>query len=161
MHGFYGRILVVDLTKQEFAVEDMEGDILKAFLGGKGLGSYLLAERNPPGVDPLSAANHLIFATGPVCGSRVWGSSRYGVFTKSPQTGFYSESYAGGKVPEAMDKAGYDAVVITGKSEKPTVLVIHPEGVLFRDAGHVWGMDTHQAEDAVVKQFATKNRNGA
>jgi aldehyde:ferredoxin oxidoreductase len=161
MHGFYGRILVVDLTKQEFAVEDIEDDILKAFLGGKGIGSLLLAERNPPGIDPFSSENHMVFATGPVCGSRIWGSSRYGVFTKSPQTGFYSESYSGGRVPEAMDAAGYDAIVIKGRSKKPTVLVIHPEGVLFRDASHLWGMDTHQTEDAVVKQFATKDRNDA
>lgn len=160
MHGFYGRILVVDLTGPAYAVEDVEGNVLEAFLGGKGLGSFLLAERNPPGIDPLSAGNHLVFATGPVCGSLVWGSSRYGVFTKSPQTGMYSESYAGGRVPEAMDAAGYDAIVIKGKSAQPTVLVIHPDGVIFREAQDVWGMDTHSAENQVIKRFARADRAG-
>jgi len=160
MHGFYGRILVVDLTSQEYAVEDIEDDVLKTFLGGKGLGSHLLAERNPPGIDPFSEENLLVFATGPVSASPVWGSSRYGVFTKSPQTGFYSESYAGGKVPEAMDAAGYDAVVIKGQSARPTVLVICPTEVVFRAADDLWGMDTHQTEDVVVKRFTRKDRKG-
>ena len=56
-----------------------------------------------------------MFATGPVSGNSIWGSCRYGVFTKSPQTGFYAESYAGGKTPEAIDSCGFDAIVIHGK----------------------------------------------
>jgi aldehyde:ferredoxin oxidoreductase len=153
MHGFYGRALVADLTRQSFFVEPIEEEILREFLGGKGLASYLLAKLNPARVDPLSPDNHLIFSTGPVCGSMVWGSSRYGVFTKSPQTGFYSESYAGGRVPEAIDAAGYDAVIIKGKSNKPTVLAIDPEGAAFHEAGNIWGMDTHQTEDEVIRKF--------
>jgi aldehyde:ferredoxin oxidoreductase len=155
MHGFYGRALVADLTRQSFFVEPIEEEILREFLGGKGLASYLLAKLNPARVDPLSPDNHLIFSTGPVCGSMVWGSSRYGVFTKSPQTGFYSESYAGGRVPEAIDAAGYDAVIIKGKSNKPTVLAIDPLGVVFHEAGNIWGMDTHQTEDEVIRKFHT------
>jgi aldehyde:ferredoxin oxidoreductase len=161
MYGFYGRILAVDLTDQTFQVEDLADETLSGYLGGKGLASYLLAERNPAGVDPLSSENHLIFATGPICRSRIWGSSRYGVFSKSPQTGFYSESYAGGKVPEAMDAAGYDAVIITGKCEKPMVLTIHPEGAGFHDAHGIWGMDTHKTEDEVTKRFAKTASKGA
>ncbi len=153
MYGFYKRILVVDLQSKHFRVENAYEDVLMAFLGGKGFGSHLLLERNPPNVNPFSPDNHLIFATGPVCGSLVWGSSRYGVFTKSPQTGFYSESYAGGRVPEAVDAAGYDAIVIRGKSEAPAVLLVHPAGVDFHDAGEIWGMDTHQTEDEVVGRF--------
>lgn len=155
MHGFYGRALVADLTRQSFFVERIEEEILREFLGGKGLASCLLAKLNPAGVDPFSPENHMIFSTGPVCGSMVWGSSRYGVFTKSPQTGFYSESYAGGRVPEAIDAAGYDAVIIKGKSNKPTVLAIDPEGAAFHEAGNIWGMDTHQTEDEVIRKFHT------
>lgn len=99
MNGFYGRILFVDLTRSSFNVEAPDKEVLKGSLGGKGLASHLLLRLNPPQVDPLSPENHLIFAAGPVCGSLIWGSSRYGVFTKSPQTGFYSESYAGGRTP--------------------------------------------------------------
>jgi aldehyde:ferredoxin oxidoreductase len=123
------------------------------YLGGKGLASYLLYALNPPGVDPLSPDNRLIFATGPITNSRIWGSSRYGVFTKSPQTGFYSESYAGGKVPEAMDSSGFDAIVLFGKARRPTVVLVHPGGAEFFDAAGIWGMDTYDAEDTVNRRF--------
>jgi aldehyde:ferredoxin oxidoreductase len=88
MHGFYGRILKVDLSEEKYSVEPVMDEILEKYLGGKGLASYLLYELNPAGVDSLDPANSLIFATGPVTGSAIWGSCRYGVFTKSPQTGF-------------------------------------------------------------------------
>ena len=153
MGGFYGRILKVDLGEKKYSIEPVRDDILEKYLGGKGLASYLLYELNPPGVDPLDPANSLIFATGPVTGSAIWGSCRYGVFTKSPQTGFYSESYAGGKVPEAIASCGFDAIVIQGQSARPTVLGIHPEGVDFHEAGDIWGMDTFQAEDVVLERF--------
>ncbi len=153
MNGFYGRILKVDLSEEKYSIEPVRDEILEKYLGGKGLASYLLYELNPPGVDPLDPANSLIFATGPVTGSAIWGSCRYGVFTKSPQTGFYSESYAGGKVPEAIDSCGFDAIVMQGQSAVPTVLGIHPEGVDFHEAGDIWGMDTFQAEDAVLERF--------
>jgi aldehyde:ferredoxin oxidoreductase len=159
MHGFYGRILFVDLTRRSFSVEAPDKEVLRGALGGKGLASNLLLSLNPPQVDSLSPENHLIFATGPVCGSLVWGSSRYGVFTKSPQTGFYSESYSGGRTPEAMDAAGYDAVVIKGKSKAPTVLVIDPQGVSFQEAEDIWGMDTYESEDEAIKRFAKKSGN--
>ena len=153
MDGFYGRILKVNLSEEKYSVEFVQGRILEKYLGGKGLASYLLYELNLPGVEPLDPSNSLIFATGPVTGSAVWGSCRYGVFTKSPQTGFYSESYAGGKVPEAIDSTGFDAIVIQGQSAVPAVLGIHPEGVDFHKAGDIWGMDTFQAEDAVLERF--------
>ncbi len=149
MDGFYGRILKIDLTEKIFCIEDLDDKILSSYLGGKGLASYLLYKLNPKSVDPLSPANCLIFATGPVTDSIIWGSSRYGVFTKSPQTGFYSESYSGGKVPEAIDSTGFDAIVIMGRSKKPLVLAINPEGVDFHDAGDIWGMDTFETEDTV------------
>jgi len=157
MNGFYRRILFVDLTRTSFSVEAPDKEVLRGALGGKGLASHLLLRLNPHQVDPLSPENHLIFATGPVCGSLIWGSSRYGVFTKSPQTGFYSESYAGGRTPEALDAAGYDAVVIKGKSKTPTVLVIDPQGVAFQEAGDIWGMDTYESEDEAIKRFAKKS----
>lgn len=153
MNGFYDRILTVDMTAKTFRIDSLPGNIPEKYLGGKGLASYLLFHRNPPGVDPLAPENCLIFATGPVTGSSVWGSCRYGVFTKSPQTGFYSESYSGGKVPEAIDSTGFDAVIITGRSASPAVIVIHPEGVDFHDAGNIWGMETIRTEDAVHGRF--------
>jgi aldehyde:ferredoxin oxidoreductase len=154
MKGFYGRIIRVDLTRKKFKIDTVDDVIYEKYLGGKGLASYLLYELNPPGVDPLAPENTLIFATGPLGGSTIWGSCRYGVYTKSPLTGFFTESYAGGRTPDAMDAAGFDAVVIQGHCAKPCVLGVHPEGVDFHDAGDIWGMQTYAAEDAINERFA-------
>lgn len=153
MNGHYGKILKIDLTQKKYRTENLDETIYAQYIGGKGLASYLLYELNPPGVDPLDADNCLIFSTGPVTGSNIWGGCRYGVFTKSPQTGFYSESYSGGKVPEAIDSTGFDAIVIQGQAAGPMVLGIHPDEVVFHDAGDLWGKETYETEDEVIKRY--------
>jgi len=157
MHGFYNRILTINLNNRSFSIEQISDKILSECLGGKGLATHLLLDRNPPGVDPLAPENNFIIATGPFCGGRLWGASRYGVYTKSPLTGMYAESYSGGKVPEAIDATGFDAVILTGKADKPTVLSVQPEGVEFHDAGDLWGMETFTAEAEAVQRFAPNN----
>jgi aldehyde:ferredoxin oxidoreductase len=154
MKGFYERILIVDLNGQKSSIASLPDDISRKYLGGKGLGTYLLSRHNPEGIDPMDPENCLIFATGPITGSSIWGSCRYGVFTKSPQTGFYSEAYSGGKTPEAIDATGFDAIIVRGRCEKPAVLEITPEGAAFHDASDLWGMDTFNTEDEVVRRFA-------
>jgi aldehyde:ferredoxin oxidoreductase len=154
MHGFYGRYLNIDLGKKNHSIETINDDVYETYLGGKGLASYLLYELNPPGVDPLAAENTLIFATGPLGGSTIWGSCRYGVYTKSPLTGFFAESYSGGRTPDAIDATGFDAVVIQGRCDEPAVLTVHPEGVDFHSAGELWGKETYGVEDAINEQFA-------
>ena len=153
MKGQYGRILRIDVGTQKFWTEAPDPSIYAKYLGGKGLASYLLYTLNPPEIDPLHPDNCLIFATGPIAGSRIWGSSRYGVFTKSPQTGLYAESYSGGKVPEAIDSAGFDAIVIQGKSDGPIVLGVHPDEVLFHSADDLWGQETYATEDEILDRF--------
>ncbi len=160
MKGFFNQILSVDLTRGTFEKEGVDDSLYREYLGGKGLGTKLLVDRNPVGVDPLSEDNHIIFATGPVTNTMTWGSSRYGVFTKSPLTGLYAESYSGGRVPEAISASGFDAVVIRGRAEKLTLLEIHPDGVVFHDAGHLAGKDTFETESAVRGMFAGKKQKG-
>ncbi|CAB1074831.1 aldehyde:ferredoxin oxidoreductase [Alkalispirochaeta odontotermitis] len=154
MDGFYGRILKVDLNRKSFEIDNIEDAVYEKYLGGKGLASYLLAELNPPGVDPLAPENTLIFTNGPFGGSTLWGSCRYGVFTKSPLTGFFTESYSGGKTPDAIDATGFDAVVIQGRCDEPAVLTVHPDGVDFHAAGDLWGQETYGVEDAIKERFA-------
>lgn len=156
MYGFYGRMLSIDLTSQTSSIIDLEEELLYRTLGGKGLGTALLLAHNPQGIDPLGPDNHIIFATGPVAASRVWGGCRYGVFTKSPQTGCYAESYSGGKVPEAIDSTGFDAIMIRGRASSPMALAIHPEGCEFHDAHDLWGLETYAAEDQAVARFEMK-----
>jgi len=154
MNGFYGRYLRIDLSRKAFSIAPIAEEVLARYFGGKGLAAWLLTELNPPGVDPLAPENTLIFATGPLGNSMVWGSCRYGVYTKSPLTGLFCESYAGGKTPDAIDTAGFDAVVIQGRAAEPTVLGVHPDGADFHPAGEIWGMETYAAEEAVKERFA-------
>jgi len=158
MKGFYGKLLSIDLTDQLFDEKTIEDEVFEQYLGVKGLGAYLLNKYNPPKVPPLDPANNLIFCTGPTAGSSVWGSSRYGVFTKSPLTGFFSESYSGGKVPEAIDAAGYDAVLIYGISKVPVMLSIEPGKVVFNNAEDLWSKDTFETETLIKLKYVKKDK---
>jgi len=149
MKGFYGRILRINVANKDYEVELITDSLLEKYLGGKGLATYLLLKENPAGVQPLDPENILILTTGPVTGTSIWGSCRYGIYTKSPQTGFYSESYSGGTVAEYMAKTGYDAIIIQGASHGPVWLDISETGVRFNNAQDLWGLDTYQTEDRV------------
>ncbi|MCP3874285.1 MAG: aldehyde ferredoxin oxidoreductase family protein [Desulfobacteraceae bacterium] len=153
MAGFYKQILIVDLSKQTSEIEKIDEKIYLKYLGAKGLCSKLLFDLNSPGVDPMSPDNHLIFSTGPVTGTLTWGSSRYGVFTKSPLTGFYLESYSGGKAPEAISATGFDAIVLRGKAKKLSVLEIFENRATFHDAQFVKGKNTFQTEQLIKERL--------
>lgn len=132
-------------------VEEIPGKVLENYLGGKGLGTYLLIKNNPPRIDPLSPENRVIFATGCVTDLKVHGSSRYGVYTKSPQTGIYSESYSGGNVAIPLSRTGYDAVILEDAAPAPIFLEISPQGAKFHDGLPVWGKSTYETEDHVLE----------
>ncbi|MBW1790045.1 MAG: aldehyde:ferredoxin oxidoreductase, partial [Deltaproteobacteria bacterium] len=159
MKGFYNRILHVDVTGQTSRIEAVDDAVLERHLGGKGLCTYLLNRDNPPGVDPLSPENRLILGTGPIAGTSVWGCCRYGIFTKSPQTGRYAESYSGGTVADFMARTGFDAMVLNGASEGPVWLEISDDGVRVHDASDIWGRDAYETEDG-VKAWIKENRQG-
>ena len=156
MKGFFNRLLRIDLTERKTAIEPLSESVLKAFLGGKGLGSYLLLRENPSGVDPFSPENRLILTLGPLADTPFHGSSRYSVFTKSPQTGIYSESYSGGKITLSMSRTGYDAMIIQGKSNSPIFLEVTDRGVFFHEASDLWGTETYKAEEASLKAVGVK-----
>ncbi|MFO7989314.1 MAG: aldehyde ferredoxin oxidoreductase family protein [Thermodesulfobacteriota bacterium] len=149
MKGFFNRVLIIDVTRKTTREDPVADDILKQYLGGKGLATHLLLEHNPTGVDPLSPESHLIVGLGPLTDSPIYGSCRYGIFGKSPLTGFYAESYSGGRAAPAISGAGYDAVVIRGAADAPVWLEISDTGVVFHDAKDLWGKDTYDTEDAV------------
>ncbi len=151
--GFYGQILLIDLSKGEYTTVDIDDSIFAKALGGKGLGAHLLLEYNPRGVNPISPDNSIIFTTGPVANSLIWGSGRYGVFTKSPQTGFFSESYSGGKVSEAIDATGFDAIILKGKCNEPSIVVITPDGAEIVPAGDLWRKDTYVTEEETIRRY--------
>ncbi len=157
MKGFFNRYLEVNLTERIFKIVELPDTLFESYLGGKGLATKLLLEHNPSKVDPLGPENCLIFATGPVSGTSVWGSCRYGIYTKSPQTGFYTESYSGGTVGDYMSRTGFDAFVIKGSSKEPVWLEIFEGGARFHSAKDLWGLDTYRAEDEVKKRIQDQN----
>jgi len=161
MKGFFNRILKINLDDQSFSIQELSDQELELGLGGKGLATRLLLNENPPGVDPFSPDNNLIIAVGPVTDSRIYGSCRHGIFTKSPQTGFYAESYSGGKAAEPISRTGYDAIVIRGASKEPVFLEISDETVRFHSAADLWGMDTYTAEDEVLRKIGEKSTGAA
>jgi len=157
MDGFYNKVLHINLSQRSFEEEPIDDEIYSRLLGGKGLATHLLLNNTKAGVDPLSEDNVIIFATGPVTDTKVYGSSRYGAFTKSPLTGFYCESYAGGSVAEPLSRTGYDAIVIKGASEEPVYLEISNGKVIFHDASHLWGKDTYETEDAIRQEVGVRD----
>ena len=157
MDGFYNKILHINVSQGSFEEETIGDEIYKKLLGGKGLGTYLLLNNTNTGIDPLSKDNIIIFTTGPSVNTKVFGSSRYGVFTKSPLTGIYCESYSGGSVAEPLSNTGYDAIVIKGCSQNPIYLEITNKNVLFHNASHIWGMNTYETEDSIRKEVGVKD----
>jgi len=156
MKGFFNQLLRINLSKQKSTVEPIPESVLRSYLGGKGLGSYLLLKENPPHIDPFSPENRLIFTLGPLADTPFYGSSRYAVFTKSPQTGIYSESYSGGKITLPLSRTGYDAIIIEGRSNHPIFLEISDKEVIFHPASggtsDIWGKETYEAEEAILKK---------
>ena len=161
MKGFFKKVLRIHLGDRSYRTEEIPEEVYANYLGGKGLGTYLLLRDNPPGIDPLSPQNLLIFTLGPITDTAIWGSSRYGVFTKSPLTGLYAESYAGGKAPEAMSRAGYDAVILEGRAPSPLLLEVSDKGVLFHGAEDLWGLDAYEAEVRALERVESAERKGA
>jgi len=157
MKGYFFKLLKIDVTRKTFHAEDIDQSIMEAGIGGKGLGTQLLLNNNPPRVDPLGPDNHLIIASGPLSGSSLYGSSRYGIFAKSPLTQIYAESYSGGSFAGPLSNTGFDAVIIKGMSENPIWIEINSDKVIFHDAEKIWGKDTFETETYLKKN--TKNKH--
>ena len=140
------RGLEIDLstqTKTEFFITDEER---KAFIGGKGLGIKLLAERMPAGVDPLSPENHIAFLTGVLMGTGASCSGRFTAVSKSPLTNLFTSSSCGGNFGAALKSIGYDVLIIKGAAETPTRLMLTPGTIEFQNAIDEWGLDTVQLQ---------------
>ncbi len=150
MYGSYGKLLIVDLSKMDIIEKELEQEIIHEYLGGRGLGAYLLAKMLAPGEDPLSPHNVIVFAAGPATDAGLASASGYGIFTKSPVTGLFAEAYCRGYLSPLIKRTGYDAIAITGAASKPSFITISELGVNFYDAAEIWGMETGIAEDSIL-----------
>ncbi len=144
------RILNIDLSNRTSLVEELPESITRRYVGGRGLGSYLLYKRVPAKADPLGPENRLLFTAGPMSGTGYFYSSKSNVTTKSPLTGIYLYSICSGLLAQEMRKSGFWAIDIKGISESPVWLAIHDGKVAFNDAAPLWGMETAAAQQAML-----------
>ena len=158
MHGWMGKILRVDLTRGTLREEALVPKTAKDFIGGRGLGIEILRREADPGCDPLSAENLMVMATGPLTDTGAPTEARYMIMTQSPLTGAITCSNAGGRFPTELKRAGFDALVLTGKAEQPVYLWIADGRAELRDATHLWGETTHATTDRLRAETDAKAR---
>lgn len=152
MRGWTGKLLRVNLSEMKWAFEEISPEVLKRFVGGRGLGTKILWDEKVSKADPLSPENKIIFATGPLTGTGAPAGSRYMVVTKGALTGAIAASNSGGHWPAELKIAGYDAIIVEGRAEKPCYIWVSNEKVEIRDAGHIWGKTTWEIDDIIKKE---------
>ncbi len=148
-----GKILRVNLTAGTVKSEPLNMTWAKQYLGSRGLASKYLVEEIDAKVDPLSPANKVIWATGPLTGTMASTGGRYTVVTKSPLTGAIACSNSGGYWGAELKMAGWDMVIFEGKSAKPVYLYINDDVAELRDAAHLWGKTVWETEGTLKKQL--------
>lgn len=152
MYGWIGKILRIDLTEHSYEVEDLDEDLARDYIGGRGLATKILYDEIDPKIDAFDPDNKLIFATGPLTGTGAVGSSRFVVVTKSP-LGNIGNGNAGGYFGPEMKFAGYDVIIFEGKSPEPVYLWINDDQVEFRSAENLWGKTAHETEDQIKSEL--------
>jgi aldehyde:ferredoxin oxidoreductase len=153
MKGYSGKILHVNLTEGTFEVEKPSESFYRQYAGGACMGNYYVFKGMKAGADPLGPENVLVFAISAVVGAPISGNARHTVSAKSPQTGTIGSSEGGGYWGPELRFAGFDAIVITGRSPKPVYLWIHDGACELKDASHLWGRVTGEAQDAIRKEL--------
>ncbi|HIC93830.1 MAG TPA: aldehyde:ferredoxin oxidoreductase [Anaerolineae bacterium] len=149
MFAYTGRILHIDLTNKTTRIQRVGEDFLKKYVGGVCMAARLAYDNIPKGADPLGPDNALCFANSAFAATIVPVGNKYSVAAKSPLTGFLGDCLSTSYFAAAMRQAGYDGIVIKGKAEKPTYIFIDDDVVQFRDASHLWGMETWETEEAI------------
>jgi aldehyde:ferredoxin oxidoreductase len=152
-----GAVLRVNLTNGTLKTEAFPRELAKLYLGGRGLATKMFVDETDPKVDPLAPENKLLFATGPLTNTTAPTGGRYMVITKSPLTGLIASSNSGGYFGARMKKAGYDILILEGKSPKPVYLYLGEDKAELRDAGHLWGKKVSEATDQLIAEVGQKN----
>ncbi len=152
MYGWRGKVIRVDLSRNQIQEEPLDPQVVKDYIGGRGLGVHYLLQEGDPRCDPLGEENRLIMAAGPLTGTRAPTGARYMVVTKSPLTGAITCSNSGGHFPAEMKKAGLDMILFQGKAPEPVYLWIDRGRAEIRSATHLWGKNTHETDDALRRE---------
>ena len=155
-HGYTGRILRVDLSSGKSVIEEPTENFYRQYWGGEGFVGYFLLKEVPPEIDALGPKNKLIFAAGPLTGVPVGGCGRHSVGAKSPLTGAYGEADSGGYWGAELKMAGFDAIIVEGKAEKPVYIFIQDGQVEINNAQHLWGMKTLECQNVIRKELGDR-----
>ena len=151
--GYMGKMLFVDLSRNELKDEALDEELCRHFIGGYGIGARVLFSRQKAGVDPLGPDNIFGILTGPFTGTPALSGTRFTVVGKAPLTGGWGDANSGGYFGAYLKFAGYDAVFFSGISEKPVYLFIDNGKAELRDAAYLWGKDTRQTEDILKSEL--------
>jgi hypothetical protein len=158
MYGWHGKLLRINLTTRTTSVEDIDPQVCRDFIGGRGVAIHYLSKEVDPLVDPLAPENKLIFATGPLTATPAPTGNRYMVVTKSPLTGAVAHSNSGGEFPTWMKRTGFDLFIFEGRASEPVYLLVNEDQVELRPAGHLWGKDTHETTDLLKAEHSDEAR---
>ena len=157
LYGYNGRIVRANLSQRTISVENPGEEFYRTYYGGWGLIAYYLLRELEPGIDPLGPENKLIIALGPVTGMPLGGSGRNAIGAKSPLTGGFGEADVGGFFGAELKRAGFDAIIVEGRAESPVYLWVHDGEVEIRDATHLWGKTTGQAQAMIREELGDRH----
>lgn len=152
MYGYAGKILRINLTDLSYYVEDTDENQARLYLGGSSLTTKLLSRANWE-KDPFDPDSEIVFATGPITGTSAPSSARFVVAAKSPLTGGWGESHASGYWGPELKYAGFDAMIIKGRAERPTFIWINDGKPEFKDASHLVLKDTYKTEEILRNEL--------
>ena len=152
-YGYNGKILKINLTEKKYEIATPSDLFYRRYMGGRAFAAYYLLKELEPGVDPLSPDNILIFAASVLTGAPAPGIPRFTVAAKSPMTGGFGESEAGGSWGPQLKRSGFDAVIIKGKAASPVYLYINDGEVKIKDAGHLWGQPVAMVETLLKEEL--------
>ena len=138
-------------------VESPDESVYRMYLGGRGLGAYYLYRELKQGVDPLAVENKIIVATSVITGIPIAGMARCSIVSKSPLTGTYGETEAGGYFGEGLKSAGFDALIVEDKSTNPVYLFVHDDQVELKDASRIWGKNTKEAQAEIRDELGDRH----
>ena len=156
MNGYSGKILYVDLEKKNFGVETFDESFARKYLGGNGFAAKILYDGLKPRIDPLSPENMVVFAVGPVTDTRIPGTSRGYVASKSPLTGGFFDSTFGGRFALTQKRTGFEGIALRGKSPAPVYLYVNEEGGKLLSAEKLWGKNTQETIEELLNIHGDK-----
>ncbi|MEF8832032.1 MAG: aldehyde ferredoxin oxidoreductase family protein [Candidatus Thermoplasmatota archaeon] len=153
MSGYWKKLLEIDLTNGDIKEKELSDEFLRKYIGGAGFTTKIIFDELEPDIDPLDPENVLTVAPGTLVGPKIPTASKTTFGFKAPQTGGYGKTVVGSKMGDQLKKAGYDALVVKGKAEKPSMIVIEDDEVSIEEVDHLWGHNTRDTDQKIKEEY--------